>query len=229
MNKKFEEDIKFDERGLVPAIVQEEGTGRVLMLAYMNAESLGMSIETGFTHFWSRSRQKLWKKGETSGHLQKIRDIFYDCDLDTLLVTVEQTGPACHTGMKSCFYRMVGVPGEAENIPAGNMDQAGNILDDLQRVIADRKTNPKEGSYVSSLFGDGKDKMRAKVMEESREVVEASAEEDRDQVLYEAADLLFHMMVLLEAHDLGIDPVRQELTRRFGNPPKKDQGTKKAG
>ncbi len=107
MNEEAIKQIKYDERGLVPAIVQEAGTRRVLMLAYMNAASLRLSLETGYTHFWSRSRETLWKKGETSGHIQKITDIRYDCDADTLLVTVEQTGPACHTGEKSCFFRIL--------------------------------------------------------------------------------------------------------------------------
>ena len=217
--KDITDSIKFDERGLVPAIIQEEGSGRVLMLAYMNAESLKISLETGFTTFWSRSRQKLWKKGETSGHLQKVKSLFYDCDADTLLIIVEQTGPACHTGKKSCFYRAVDTPG-GEGGGALFKDPL-KIFSDLAGVIADRESRPQEGSYVNRLLSGGKDLIGEKVLEESGEVVEAYREKDRGEVLYEAADLVFHLMVLLHSSDLDMIDVAGELAGRFGKPPRK--------
>jgi phosphoribosyl-ATP pyrophosphohydrolase/phosphoribosyl-AMP cyclohydrolase len=210
--------IKYDEHGLVPAIVQEEGTGVVLMLAYMNEASLGMSLETGFTHFWSRSRRTFWKKGETSGHLQEIRAIHYDCDADTLLVTVRQTGAACHTGEKSCFYRLLG-PGEAAAVPFN----VGEILARLEGVIEDRKANPREGSHVGALLRDGGVPAAAKVLEESGEAVRAFLEKDHGQVVWEAADLLFHLLVMLHAGGADLNEVTAELQRRFDNPPRKDR------
>lgn len=225
MIMKIIEQINFDERKLVPAIVQDDDSGQVLMMAYMNPESLELSLETGYTHFWSRSRKKLWKKGETSGHFQKIKAIYYDCDADTLLVSVDQTGPACHTGNKSCFFRIISNSVEGKEtafIHRGSW----LILRDLEEVIIDRKKNPREGSYVGKLFREGKKLIRDKILEESREVVEASAEDDSDQIVYEAADLIFHLMVLLSAHGLGIEQVKKELMRRFGNPPKKKKVAK---
>jgi phosphoribosyl-ATP pyrophosphohydrolase/phosphoribosyl-AMP cyclohydrolase len=215
------DEIKWTEDGLVPVIAQQHDTGRVVMFAWMNRESLALSLETGFTHFWSRSRQSLWKKGETSGHLQRIRGLYYDCDADALLVTVEQTGPACHTGQRSCFYRSAGAEGEA--VPPGFA--AWQVLNDLTRVIEDRKASPREGSYVNRLLA-GVDLAQEKVLEESREVVEASREDDRGQVIYEAADLLFHLMVLLGGHGLSLADVSAELAKRFGHPPKKEDATK---
>ncbi len=219
MKETMIERIKFDERGLVPTIIQDAGTGQVLMMAYMNRESLGLSLSTGYTHFWSRSRQSLWKKGETSGHLQRICAVYYDCDADTLLVTVEQTGPACHTGHRSCFYRAAHAEGEVSPPP---VLEPWRVLTDLTAVIEERKANPKEGSYVNRLLQGG-DLVRDKVIEESQEVVEASGENDRGQVVYEAADLLFHLMVLLAAHGLDLGKVTAELAKRLGHPPKKEE------
>ncbi len=219
MNQSTIEQIKFDERGLAPAIVQDASTGRVLMLAYMNPDSVRASIETGYTHFWSRSRRKLWKKGETSGHIQKIRAMYYDCDADTILVSVDQTGPACHTGHTSCFFNFLGPFTDDCMLsgPAGSW----HILKDLQAVIQDRKIHPKEGSYTTRLLQGGPEKSREKVLEESAEVAEASRENDRKQIIYEAADLIYHLMVNLAAHDLDFEQVNAEIARRFGKPPKK--------
>ena len=225
MTEEFTEKIKFDEKGLVPAIVQEAGTGKVLMLAYMNAESLRLSRETGYTHFWSRSRQKLWKKGETSGHTQRIRNIFFDCDADTLLVTVDQTGPACHTGQKSCFFKGLEPPGEGEDIFRDPM----GIFRELTAVIADRRERPVKGSYVNRLLEGGGEFIRAKVLEECREVLEASMEGDRKQVVYEAADLLFHLMILLFNEGLDMEDAAAELSGRFGRPPRKGEASDRGG
>jgi phosphoribosyl-ATP pyrophosphohydrolase/phosphoribosyl-AMP cyclohydrolase len=215
--------VKFDELGLVPAVIQEEGTHQVLMLAYMNAESLSLSLDTGYTHFWSRSRGRLWKKGETSGHLQKITDIRYDCDADTLLVTVEQIGPACHTGAKSCFFNRLG------RFPAAREQAAepGVVLRELEAVILERKANPRSDSYTSRLFEVGPKLIRNKVLEESQEAAEASAAGDARQLIYEVADMLYHMLVLLAAHDVSVGDVARELQRRAGNPPKKEQGPRR--
>ncbi len=221
MNEEAIKQIKYDERGLVPAIVQEAGTRRVLMLAYMNAASLRLSLETGYTHFWSRSRETLWKKGETSGHIQKITDIRYDCDADTLLVTVEQTGPACHTGSKSCFYNPLG------RFEGGGAAEPGTVLGELEAVILERKAAPRGDSYTSRLFEVGPKLIRDKVLEESRETAEASDAGDARQLVYEAADLLYHLLVLLAAHDVRIADVAGELARRAGNPPKKEQGPRR--
>jgi phosphoribosyl-ATP pyrophosphohydrolase/phosphoribosyl-AMP cyclohydrolase len=217
MNQGELDLITYDAQGLVPAVVQERCTGQVLMVAYMNRESLRMSLETGFTHFWSRSRRKFWKKGEESGHVQRIREIRYDCDADCLLVTVDQTGPACHTREKSCFFRVLG-GGDACPVPAAG----GDVLDRLEEVIRDRKANPQPGSHVTRLLAGGPEAAREKVAEESGETLEASREGDRRQIVYESADLLFHLMVLLASHDLTLAQVRDELASRFGNPPRKN-------
>ncbi|VBB05872.1 phosphoribosyl-amp biosynthesis cyclohydrolase hydrolase histidine amino-acid pra-ch phosphoribosyl-atp bifunctional includes: [Lucifera butyrica] len=200
--------IKFDVNGLVPAVIQDEKTGAVLMLAYMNRESLAKTVETGVTWFYSRSRNRLWQKGETSGHVQTVRNIYYDCDADSLLVKVEQTGAACHEGTFSCFSRKLGeTKSEAaklfdpEKVYGGS---AAAILQELYQVITDRKANPKEGSYTNYLFTKGQDKILKKVGEEATETVIASKNNSKAEILYEMADLWYHCMVLLAYH--GITP-----------------------
>ncbi|MBO5514769.1 MAG: bifunctional phosphoribosyl-AMP cyclohydrolase/phosphoribosyl-ATP diphosphatase HisIE, partial [Schwartzia sp.] len=178
--------VKFDEKGLVPAIVQEEN-GQVLMLAYMNEESLKKTLETGYTWFYSRSREKLWNKGETSGNVQKVKEISYDCDGDTLLVRVHQTGVACHTGTYSCFSgRRLG---ENEKSVAVVQEEPqvslANVLNDLYEVIRDRQLNPVEGSYTNYLFQHGQDKILKKVGEEAAETIIASKNMDRKEIAYE--------------------------------------------
>lgn len=208
--------VKFDENGLVPAIVQEEN-GQVLMLAYMNEESLKKTIETGYTWFYSRSRQALWNKGETSGNKQKVREIAYDCDGDALLVKVHQTGVACHTGTYTCFSGRRLLGGEEKGIavvPPEPQVSLTAVLNDLYNVIQDRRLNPVEGSYTNYLFDKGQDKILKKVGEEAVETVIASKNNSGEEVLYEMGDLWYHCLVLLAYHKLSPDQLLQELMRR---------------
>lgn len=192
--------IKFDSAGLVPAIVRDADSGKVLTLAYMNRDALEITLREGRTCFWSRSRRELWRKGETSGNVQTVVDIRADCDSDALLVSVRKSGPACHTGADSCF------DGEGEN--------GGGVTADLYALLLDRKANPKEGSYTTYLFDKGLDKILKKIGEESTEVIIAAKSEDRAETVYELADLMYHALVLM-AHT-GITPqdVLSELASR---------------
>ena len=206
--------IRFDEKGLVPAVIQDVATGTVLMLAYMNRESLAKTIETGTTWFYSRSRQELWNKGATSGHFQKVRELYYDCDGDTLLVKVEQTGAACHEGTFSCFSRKFG---ESEPTATGRPEVAGGaVLPELFAVIAGRRENPQEGSYTSQLFSKGQDKILKKVGEEAAETIIASKNNSAGEVIYEMADLWYHCLVLLVWHGIGLEELLGELGKRRG-------------
>ncbi|MBI3584520.1 MAG: bifunctional phosphoribosyl-AMP cyclohydrolase/phosphoribosyl-ATP diphosphatase HisIE [Nitrospinae bacterium] len=209
MNTK---DLKYDNNGLIPAIVQDWKNGDVLMLAYMNEESLNKTIETGFTHFWSRSRNKLWKKGETSGNEQLVKEISYDCDNDTLLIKAEQKGVACHTGSRSCFYSELIPPSP----PFDKGGMGGFVIDKIYEVILDRKRNIREGSYVSSLFKNGRDKILKKIGEEASEVVIGSKNDKKEEIIYEIADLWFHTLVLLGYHDISPEEIYKELQKRFG-------------
>ena len=204
------EKLKFNDEGLLPMIVQDSSSGRVLMLAYANKEALEMTVKTGRTHFWSRSRKKIWNKGEESGHFQDVKEIFVDCDCDTVLITVEQTGVACHTGEPTCFYRS----GDMEEKAAPVFEEAS--LRKVFSVIEDRKQNPKEGSYVSGLMKGGIDRILKKIGEEAGEVVIAAKNRDKGELVYELTDLWFHSMVLL--CEAGLDPqdISDELERRFG-------------
>jgi phosphoribosyl-ATP pyrophosphohydrolase/phosphoribosyl-AMP cyclohydrolase len=202
--------VRFDVAGLIPAVVQERGSGRVLMLAYMNRESLERTLKTGFTHFFSRSRRTLWKKGETSGHTQRVESIRLDCDGDALVVEVEQTGPACHTGNPTCFFRRV----DGERLTPDS-DGGGAVLDRVYRVIQDRKAQPVAGSYVASLFAGGVDRILKKVAEEAGEVLLASKNGERDQIVWETADLWFHTLVALGHHDIPPAAIYDELARRI--------------
>ncbi|MDF2566366.1 MAG: phosphoribosyl-ATP diphosphatase [Massilibacillus sp.] len=211
------DNIKFDEQGLVPAIIQDD-QGQVLMLAYMNKESLEKTVETGLTWFYSRSRKGLWQKGETSGNIQKVKEISYDCDGDTLLVKVEQTGAACHTGTYSCFNRNLG---ENESSVATLFDankvygqSVSTILHDLYNVINDRKLHPKEGSYTNFLFEHGQDKILKKIGEEAAETIIASKNMDKEEILYEMGDLWYHCLVLLAFHNISPSELLGELQNR---------------
>lgn len=203
--------IRFDEKGLVPAIVQDSETGAVLMLAYMNRESLTKTIETGATWFYSRSRQELWNKGATSGHLQQVREMFYDCDGDTLLIKVDQTGAACHEGTFSCFSRRFG---ESEQTMTDRPKTTDRVLSGLYGVIEDRRRRPKEGSYTNQLFDKGQDKILKKVGEEASETIIASKNSSQGEVIYEMADLWYHCLVLLAWHGIDIEDLLQELDQR---------------
>ncbi len=213
----FFSQIKFNKRGLVPAIIQDSQSLSVLMMAYMNEEALRATIKTGITHFWSRSRQKLWQKGETSGHIQHVKKILYDCDADTLLLLVEQTGVACHTGSPSCFYRELYERIDSSDEGKGlNKAQLSGILNTVYDVIIDRKDKPSESSYVSSLYSSGIDKILKKISEESGELIISSKNNNKDEIVYEAADLWFHSLVLLGYHGLSPQDVYKELEKRFG-------------
>ncbi|MBP2644887.1 MAG: hisE [Firmicutes bacterium] len=203
------EHITFNKDGLIPAIVQDAASGEVLMLAYMNKESLEKTMESGETWFFSRSRQALWHKGETSGHIQKVRELYYDCDGDTLLVKVDQTGVACHEGTYSCFSRKVESVGinQGEKLPI-------SIIYELFRVIKDRQENPAEGSYTTYLFNKGQDKILKKVGEEAAETIIASKNNSQSEILYEMADLWYHCLVLLVYHKLTPTDLFKELDGR---------------
>lgn len=210
--------IKFDAHGLVPAIIQDFQSGQVLMLAYMNAESLDKTITSGQTWFYSRSRQELWMKGESSGHVQKVREILYDCDADTLLIKVEQTGAACHTGHYSCFYRD-STGQEVENKvfdPEEVYATAGNrgILFELYDVIRERRDKLPEGSYTTYLFTKGIDKILKKVGEENAEVIIAAKNGSKPELIYESSDLLYHLLVLLVEQGVELDEIFNELASR---------------
>jgi phosphoribosyl-ATP pyrophosphohydrolase/phosphoribosyl-AMP cyclohydrolase len=204
-------DIKWNEQGLAPAIVQDAHTGQVLMLAYMNAESLQRTLETGQTWFWSRSRGELWHKGATSGNTQRVIEIRADCDADTLLVRVEPAGPACHTGQQSCFYRRL--PDGAE---VGAPPASGGVLAHLEAVVQDRKANPKPGSYTCQLFEAGMPRILKKVGEEAVEVLIAAQSEGDERLVSELADLTYHALVLLAVSDLAWSDVEETLAHRFG-------------
>lgn len=203
--------IKFDEKGLVPAVVQDVRTNAVVMLAYMNGESLARTIETGYTWFWSRSRQELWNKGATSGNLQKVVDISYDCDGDSLLVQVEQTGVACHTGEYSCFHNLLW---KRDNLPVPEMDGIPGVLSELYRVIQEKRVNGGEKSYTKYLFTSGQDKILKKVGEEAAETIIASKNYAKDEVLYEMSDLWYHCLVLLAYHNITPTELLNELGGR---------------
>ena len=206
------ERIKFDANGLVPAIVQDAATGTVLMLAYMNRESLEKTLATGTTWFYSRSRQELWNKGATSGHIQTVKEMFYDCDGDTLLVKVEQTGAACHEGTYSCFSRRFG---EAEStLTERPALAAAEVLTELFAVLEDRRQNPQEGSYTSSLFAKGEDRILKKIGEEAAETIIAAKNHSQGEVIYEMADLWYHCLVLLAAHKIDFAALIEELGKR---------------
>lgn len=196
--------LKFDEKGLIPAIVIDTNTKQVLMLAYMNAESLRISTEEGRTCFWSRSRQSLWRKGETSGNIQHIVSITADCDADTLLVEVKPDGPACHTGSVSCFFQPV-FAGETPK---------GFAYEDLMELLRGRKANPKEGSYTTYLFEKGVDKILKKIGEETTEVILAAKDGDHANMVYEICDLMYHVMVLMVETGVELDEVKREMASR---------------
>ena len=198
------ENLKFDENGLIPAIVVDAVSKKVLTLAYMNRESLKISMEKGLTCFWSRSRQELWLKGETSGNYQHIVSITADCDADALLIAVEKDGPACHTGTESCFNDKIWQSGELSEFS----------YEGLMELIKGRKTEKKEGSYTTYLFEKGVDKILKKVGEESTEVIIAAKADDKKETVYEIADLAYHVMVLMTEMGITLGDVQKELASR---------------
>jgi phosphoribosyl-ATP pyrophosphohydrolase/phosphoribosyl-AMP cyclohydrolase len=198
-------DSKYNDAGLVPAIAQDAQTGEVLMQAYMNEEAARLTLETGYAHYYSRSRRTLWKKGETSGHLQKLVSFALDCDGDCVLLRVRQTGPACHTGARSCFFNLVREDESVKN---------ASLLYELYDLIADRRANPKEGSYTNYLFEKGIDKILKKIGEEAAEVIIAAKNAGTDELRYEAADLLYHLLVLMNEKGLAPEELFAELASR---------------
>ncbi|MBO4902531.1 MAG: bifunctional phosphoribosyl-AMP cyclohydrolase/phosphoribosyl-ATP diphosphatase HisIE [Lachnospiraceae bacterium] len=201
------DDLTCGENGLIPVVVQDYKTDEVLMVAYMNRESFDMTVKTGKMTYYSRSRQKLWIKGETSGHFQYVRSLYADCDKDTILARVRQIGAACHTGNRSCFF---------EEILSGDYPESNplKVFENVFDVILDRKKNPKEGSYTNYLFDKGIDKILKKVGEEATEIVIAAKNPDQEEVKYEIADFLYHVMVLMAECDLTWDDIVTELANR---------------
>jgi len=206
------QDIKFNADGLIPAVLQDVKTKKVLMVAYMNDESLKMTIETKKATFFSRSRQKLWVKGETSGHFMMVEDILVDCDEDTLVVLVTPMGSACHTGNETCFFRKF--DGDEIVDYKEESSTSDNVLEDVYNVIDDRKKNPKEGSYTNYLFDKGIDKILKKVGEESAETIIAAKNNSKDETVYETADLFYHVMVMLCHQGLTLSDIYEELAKR---------------
>ena len=198
------EDLKFDEKGLIPAVVVDAESKNVLTVAYMNRESLQISINEGRTCFWSRSRQELWRKGETSGNVQHIVSITADCDRDALVVEVEKEGPACHLGTDSCFAYPV----------YENPERHPFTMDGLMELLEGRKAEKKEGSYTTYLFEKGLDKILKKIGEESTEVIIAAKAEDKKETIYEIADLAYHVMVLMVQLGITVEDVTRELEKR---------------
>ena len=197
-------ELKYDEKGLIPAIVQDHYTKEVLTLAYMNAETLALTIAEGRTVFWSRCRQEIWRKGETSGNVQKVVSITADCDGDALVVEVVKNGPACHTGAESCFFNEVYVSDEVKQFS----------WEGLYKLIEGRKTAPKEGSYTTYLFEKGKDKILKKVGEECTEVLIGAAKNDKEETVYEIADLAYHLLVLMVEMGISLEDIIAEESKR---------------
>ncbi len=199
------ENIKYDEKGLVVVVTQDYLTKEVLMVAYMNKEALELTMSTRIMHYFSRSRNELWKKGETSGHYQEVKSLHYDCDGDAILALVNQQGVACHTGEKSCFYR---------NLIENNNPTYSEILKTIEDIVIDRKNNPVEGSYTNYLLDKGIDKTLKKVGEETAEVIIGAKNPDSGEVKYEVADLLYHLSVMLVQKDVTWEEVFKELEKR---------------
>ena len=208
------ERIDFNKNnGLVPVIVQDNDTNEVLMLAYMNEEALKKTLDTGFAHYFSRSRNKLWKKGESSGNVQEVKDILVDCDNDTILLKVKQTGPACHTGRKSCFFTNL----KTNEITMDKEKEIEyNFIDKLYHTLLDRKNANPETSYVSSLYHKGENSLLKKVAEEAAEFCFAVKDNDKKEIIYEAADLAFHTLIALALKNIHPEAVLEELKRREG-------------
>jgi len=210
----METKIDWDKNPLLPAIAQDAQSGDVLMLAYMNKEALELTLKTGFAHYFSRSRQRMWKKGESSGHTQEIVDVLIDCDSDTILLKVNQEGVACHTGAKSCFFTSIK---DNKRVLEQEVDTSAvySVIDTLYHTILERKSDNSKKSWTKKLLND-KELLLSKIKEEADELCVAINEESDNQVIYEAADLLYHSLVGLGYRDISPDRVKQELARRFG-------------
>ncbi len=206
--------IDWNKHKLLPAIVQDANSGDVLMLAYMNKEAFELSLKTGYAHYFSRSKQRIWKKGESSGHTQKIKDMLLDCDGDTILLKVEQEGVACHTGRRSCFFTSV-MQDKVVLDKEVDVENKYSVVDTLYHTILKRKTDNSKKSWTKKLLND-KELLLSKIKEEANEVCVAIDKESDEQVIYECADLLYHTLVGLGYREINPDRVKQELKRRFG-------------
>ncbi|MBI4000604.1 MAG: bifunctional phosphoribosyl-AMP cyclohydrolase/phosphoribosyl-ATP diphosphatase HisIE [Nitrospira defluvii] len=206
--------VIFDGQGLIPAVIQDWLDGTVLMVGYMNQDAIVKTLQTRSVHFWSRSRQKLWEKGETSGHFLRVKDLFVDCDRDTILVKAEPAGPTCHTGERACFFARLDDQGLAGDVTT--QEAWGGILEGVLRTICQRRNHPQPGSYTTKLFEGGHDKILKKVAEEAGEVLLASKGGKREEIIYEVADLFFHTLMVLGYHDIALQDIYQELGKRFG-------------
>jgi phosphoribosyl-AMP cyclohydrolase / phosphoribosyl-ATP pyrophosphohydrolase len=206
-------EFKFNEEGLLPAVIQDWLDGTVLMLGYMNQEAIGKTLATKSVHFWSRSRKRLWEKGESSGNKLLVKELFVDCDRDTILVKAQPIGPTCHTGERACFFSKLdhqGVTNEKSS------EAFGGIFEGILRTIRDRQVNPQPGSYTTKLFKGGHDKILKKVAEEAGEVLIAAKGGKKEEIVYEVADLFFHTLMVLGYHDIPLQDIYQELGKRFG-------------
>ncbi|MHB1316143.1 MAG: bifunctional phosphoribosyl-AMP cyclohydrolase/phosphoribosyl-ATP diphosphatase HisIE [Christensenellales bacterium] len=207
MDENMLDKIKFDEKGLVCAVAQDVSSKEVLMVAYMNRESIKLTMETGYATYYSRSRQELWVKGQTSGNKQKVVSMFYDCDGDCLLLKVEQKGVACHTGQYSCFFEKLFENGKADK-------ENASVLYELYGVIQDRKANPKEGSYTNYLFDKGLDKILKKVGEEASEIIIAAKNASNEEMTCEISDFLYHLLVAMVCQGVTLEDIFAELKSR---------------
>ncbi len=207
----FIDELKFDANGLIPAVVQNKETKEVLMVAYMTADTIRQTLETGRATFWSRSRREVWVKGETSGHYMYVEEMRVDCDGDCLVLLSNPAGAACHTGNRSCFYRAVK---DGDLVPVEEAEDLSDVMAVDEAVIIDRKKNPEEGSYTNYLFDKGEDKILKKVGEEAAEVVIAGKNRSKDEIKYEVADLIYHLTVMLVDNDMTWNDIYAEMKRR---------------
>ena len=214
MGQTANNDLKFNNEGLLPAVIQDWLDGTVLMLGYMNQEAMGKTLATKSVHFWSRSRNKLWEKGETSGNKLLVKEVFVDCDRDTILVKAQPIGPTCHTGERACFFSKL--DGQGVTVREKSSEAFGGILEGILRTIRDRRTNPQPGSYTTKLFEGGHDKILKKVAEEAGEVLIAAKGGKKEEIVYEVADLFFHALMVLGYHDISLQEIYEELGKRFG-------------
>ena len=203
--------LKFDASGLIPAVVQNIETNEVLMVAYMNADTIKQTLETGRATFWSRSRQEVWVKGDTSGNYMYVKEVRVDCDCDCLVVLVNPAGPACHTGNRSCFFRKIE---DGRLVEDAKEQTKTDVFAREQAVVMDRKEHPEEGSYTNYLFDKGEDKILKKVGEEAAEVVIAGKNRDKDEISYETADLIYHLTVMLVDNGMTCEDIYKEMERR---------------
>ena len=206
--------VDWDKCELLPVIVQEVGTNEILMMAYMDKEALELSLSTRVAHYFSRSKQRIWKKGESSGHTQAISEFLLDCDNDTLLIKVKQEGVACHTGRKSCFFTNLET-GESVSDVEVDMASTYGVIDELYHTLLERKSADPETSWTANLFAKGENTILKKIVEESGEFCFAVKDDDHDEMVYEAADMVYHTMVALALKNISPDRVKQELARRF--------------